>query len=146
MGALMGEFFDRKARVSAGVAGAVIAASAVAAALSEQIGMIVWAGSGVLGLAYGLAVVWSIRKPTPVRGAAPLAESVPSIAAGQPVAAQAVAAQAVAAAGAAAQALAAAEKVVAEAAPAAGASLPSPTRSTAFSAGLPGVVAHPASA
>lgn len=136
MGALMGEFFDRKARVSAGVAGAVIAASAVAAALSEQLGMIVWAGSGVLGLAYGLAVVWSIRKPSPARCAAPLAESVPSSAA----------AQAVAAVDAAAQALAAAEQVVAEAAPAAGASLPSPARSATHFAGLPGVAAHPASA
>ena len=97
MGALMGEILDRKARVSAAVAAAVIAASAVAAALSEEIGIIVWAGSGVLGLAYGLATVWSIRKRAVGHQAAPQPDP----------------------AALAASAIAAAERVLAEAAPSA---------------------------
>lgn len=127
MGALMGEILDRKARVSAAVAAAVIAASAVAAALSEEIGIIVWAGSGVLGLAYGLAMVWSIRKPAPARPAAVQAD----------------------AATLAASAIAAAERVLAEAAPSAP-SRQEPAapalRSGGFApvVGSAGVGAHPA--
>lgn len=140
MGALMGEFFDRRARFSAGVAAAVILASAVAAALSEEIGVIVWAASGLLGLVYGLAVVWSVRRPSPARAAA-----------GAP-----------AAVGASAQAVAAAEQVLADAAsdaasaaiPVRPAPAPSSTSSSSgrlaggfpTSAGHSGVVAQPASA
>ena len=136
MGALMGEFFDRRARFSAGVAAAVILASAVAAALSEEIGVIVWAASGLLGLVYGLAVVWSVRRPSAARAAA-----------GAPAAVEA-----------SAQAVAAAEQVLADAASdAVGAAIPARPASTSSSsgrlaggfptsAGHSGVVAQPASA
>jgi hypothetical protein len=136
MGALMGEFFDRRAQVSAGVAAAVILASAVAAALSEEIGVIVWAASGLLGLVYGLAVVWSVRRPSTARAAA-----------GAP-----------AAVSASAQAVAAAEQVLAAAVsdaadtPAAVRPAPAPLPSGRLAGGFPtsaghsGVVAQPASA
>ncbi|MDP9884858.1 glucose dehydrogenase [Sinomonas atrocyanea] len=135
----MGDFLDRRARISAIVAAAVILASAVAAALSEEIGLIVWAGSGVLGLVYGFAVVWSVRRPSRAHAASP-----------------AVSSNAAVAVDASAQAVAAAEQVLAgavsdAAAPSAPAR-PAPTSSGRLAGGFPtsaghsGVVAQPASA
>ncbi|MDQ0258694.1 hypothetical protein J2W20_000569 [Sinomonas atrocyanea] len=134
----MGEFLDRRARVSAVVAAAVILASAVAAALSEETGIVVWAASGVLGLVYGFSVVWSVRRSSRARAATP-----------------AVAPTAAVAVDASAQAVAAAEQVLAEAVSDAAPSAPTqpaPAPGSRLAGGFPtsaghsGVVAQPASA
>ncbi|AMM33601.1 hypothetical protein SA2016_2936 [Sinomonas atrocyanea] len=124
----------------------MILASAVAAALSEEIGIIVWAASGLLGLVYGLAVVWSVRRQSPARAAARAASSAPA------------ASSVPAAARASAQAVAAAEQLLAAAAsdaagtPAPARPAPAPSSSGRLAGGFPtsaghsGVVAQPASA